>query len=415
MNKIILLISGFVVSTVIFAQNSQLISLGAGYSNQSFYSFTNGEVANVDNTNWDIAFSVSGMGSAVRINGGYGMELFTYPNGDLNDWSTLDTSGMSSWTSQINSDEYWSLGAFDQNADENEAFDLGWGIYSMITHYITGDSLHVLKWADGSAKKFQLIQLASGTYSFRFADIDGANEVQSSVVKSDFSGKNFAYYSITNDEVIDREPLSESWDLVFTKYVTELYPGMNYGVTGALSNVGYSVAKAEGVPVADADYTEETFEEAINTIGYDWKSFNMDTYLYDIEEDLSYFVRKDATGEIWKINFTGFSGSSTGDIEFDTEVVSSLGIDGLSSSNTFTLYPNPSKQRVVNLIYEISSDELLGKGAVLDMNGLVVYDFSLENGGLRNKTLNLEHLASGAYIVCYNYGTKILRQKLILN
>ena len=190
---------------------------------------------------------------------------------------------------------------------------------------------------------------------------------------------------------------------------------MNYGVTGALSNVGYSVAKAEGVPVADADYTEETFEEAINTIGYDWKSFNMDTYLYDIEEDLSYFVRKDATGEIWKINFTGFSGSSTGDIEFDTEVVSSLGIDGLSSSNTFTLYPNPSKQRVVNLIYEISSDELLGKGAVLDMNGLVVYDFSLENGGLRNKTLNLEHLASGAYIVCYNYGTKILRQKLILN
>ncbi len=415
MNKIILLISGFVVSTVIFAQNSQLISLGAGYSNQSFYSFTNGEVANVDNTNWDIAFSVSGMGSAVRINGGYGMELFTYPNGDLNDWSTLDTSGMSSWTSQINSDEYWSLGAFDQNADENEAFDLGWGIYSMITHYITGDSLHVLKWADGSAKKFQLIQLASGTYSFRFADIDGANEVQSSVVKSDFSGKNFAYYSITNDEVIDREPLSENWDLVFTKYVTELYPGMNYGVTGALSNVGYSVAKAEGVPVSDADYTEETFEEAINTIGYDWKSFNMDTYLYDIEEDLSYFVRKDATGEIWKINFTGFSGSSTGDIEFDTEVVSSLGIDGLSSSNTFTLYPNPSKQRVVNLIYEISSDELLGKGAVLDMNGLVVYDFSLENGGLRNKTLNLEHLASGAYIVCYNYGTKILRQKLILN
>ena len=415
MNKIILLISGFVVSTVIFAQNSQLISLGAGYSNQSFYSFTNGEVANVDNTNWDIAFSVSGMGSAVRINGGYGMELFTYPNGDLNDWSTLDTSGMSSWTSQINSDEYWSLGAFDQNADENEAFDLGWGIYSMITHYITGDSLHVLKWADGSAKKFQLIQLASGTYSFRFADIDGANEVQSSVVKSDFSGKNFAYYSITNDEVIDREPLSENWDLVFTKYVTELYPGMNYGVTGALSNVGYSVAKAEGVPVADADYTEETFEEAINTIGYDWKSFNMDTYLYDIEEDLSYFVRKDATGEIWKINFTGFSGSSTGDIEFDTEVVSSLGIDGLSSSNTFTLYPNPSKQRVVNLIYEISSDELLGKGAVLDMNGLVVYDFSLEKGGLRNKTLNLEHLASGAYIVCYNYGTKILRQKLILN
>ena len=63
--------------------------------------------------NWDIAFSVSGMGSAVRINGGYGMELFTYPNGDINAWETLDTAGMSAWSSQINSDESCSLGAFE--------------------------------------------------------------------------------------------------------------------------------------------------------------------------------------------------------------------------------------------------------------------------------------------------------------
>ena len=90
-------------------------------------------------------------------------------------------------------------------------------------------------------------------------------------------------------------------------------------------------------------------------------------------------------------------------------------MEALAVSNTFTLYPNPCKQRVVNLIYEISSDELLGKGTVLDMNGLVVYDFSLENSGLRTKKLNLEHLAAGAYVVCYNSGTTLLRQKLILN
>ena len=415
MNKIILIIAGLVVSAGAFAQNNEMISLGAGYSNQSFYSFTNGEVANVDNTNWDIAFSVSGMGSAIRVNGGYGLELYTYPNGDINDWSSLDTVGMSSWSSQINSDESWNLGAFDQNADENEAFDLGWGIYSMITHYITGDSLHVLKWADGTTKKFQVIQLASGTYSFRCADIDGSNEVESSVVKSDFSGKNFAYYSIMNNEVLDREPLSESWDLTFTKYVTELYPGMNYGVTGILSNAGYSIAKAEDVPVSDADYIEETFEEEINTIGYDWKSFNMDTYLYDLQEDLSYFVRKDATGEIWNIYFTGFEGSSSGNIEFNTEVVSAAGIDAFENSQTFTLYPNPSNDRSVNLIYEIASNGSIGQGTILDMNGLVVYDFSLETGGLRNKKLHLEHLGAGAYIVCYNSGKALLRQKLILN
>ncbi|MEJ6686407.1 MAG: hypothetical protein QNK70_03910 [Crocinitomicaceae bacterium] len=85
MNKIIHIIAGLVISAGAFAQNNHMISLGVGYSNQSFYSFTNGEEANVDNTNWDIAFSVSGMGSVIRVNGGYGLELHIYPNGDINE------------------------------------------------------------------------------------------------------------------------------------------------------------------------------------------------------------------------------------------------------------------------------------------------------------------------------------------
>lgn len=403
------------MSPVLMSQQTQSVILNPGYSHQSYFSLDNGEVANVDNSNWDIAFSTGGMGSAIRINGATGLQLFTYPNGGISDWSSVDSTGMSTWSPQYNSDKYWSLGAFDQSADPDEAFDLGWGIYSMITHFITGDSLHLLKWSDGSVKKFQIIDLASGVYSFRYANLDGSNEVESSISKTDFEGKNFAYYSILNNEELDREPVSVDWDIVFTKYVTELYPGTHYGVTGVLSNLGYSVAKVSGVAVDDAEYTSGTFLEDINAIGFDWKSFNMTTYEYDLEESLSYFVRKDGTGEIWKIYFTAFEGSSTGYIEFMTEVVLSANVGGLDIAQTFKVYPNPCKERSVNLIYEIDSKEASAGGVVLDMNGQVVYNFALETGGLRNKILYLDHLNAGAYIVCYNSGSSILREKLILN
>ena len=50
---------------------------------QSFYNLNDGEIANIDNTNWDLAFSSSGYGSAIRINAQAGVELFVYPNGDI--------------------------------------------------------------------------------------------------------------------------------------------------------------------------------------------------------------------------------------------------------------------------------------------------------------------------------------------
>ena len=46
----------FMISFNIQSQN-QNISMNSGYTNQSFYSMQNGEVLNIANDNWDIAFS----------------------------------------------------------------------------------------------------------------------------------------------------------------------------------------------------------------------------------------------------------------------------------------------------------------------------------------------------------------------
>ena len=133
------------------------------------------------------------------------------------------------------SDTTWAGGAFNTGKTSN-SMDLGWGIYSTITHHVVGDSLFVIKLNNGSMKKLQIESLASGSFNFKYANIDGTNEVNETVSKSSFSGRNFGYYNIRTETEINREPASSSWDFVFTKYVTELFPGTHYGVTGLLSN-----------------------------------------------------------------------------------------------------------------------------------------------------------------------------------
>jgi len=44
-----------------------VVSIGPGYTNQSFYSLANGEISNELNTNWDLAFQISGFQATIRI------------------------------------------------------------------------------------------------------------------------------------------------------------------------------------------------------------------------------------------------------------------------------------------------------------------------------------------------------------
>ena len=81
----------------ILAQSYDQISLTPGYLNQSFYSLENGEAANIDNTNWDLAFATATMSSSIRINGGMGTELYSYPLGDTTDWNSFNSTSISSW------------------------------------------------------------------------------------------------------------------------------------------------------------------------------------------------------------------------------------------------------------------------------------------------------------------------------
>ena len=165
--KLLLTITSLMLGVYVSAQGVyDTVSIFTGYAHQSYYSLNAGEIANIDNSDWDIAFDASGYGSTIRINGAIGTELYKYPDGDTSDWATLDTAGISSWPMVYDSDTTWAGGAFNTGKTSNP-MDLGWGIYSTITHHVLGDSLFVIKLNNGSMKKLQIENLQNFCCTFR--------------------------------------------------------------------------------------------------------------------------------------------------------------------------------------------------------------------------------------------------------
>ena len=411
MKKFLLSIFFIASSTLINAQmvvNDSVI-LGAGYMNQSFYSLSDGEQANIDNTNWDIALDASGYGATIRINSAIGTELYKYPNGDTSSWSNLDTSGINSWSPVYDSDTSWGLGAFNRGMTSS-SMDMGWGVYSIITHHITGDSLFVIKLSNGVFKKLQITSLISGVYNLKHANLDGSNEIISSVDKSNYANKNFGYYNLRTDSALDREPTDTLWDLLFTKYITKLSPSMYYGVTGVMHNAGVKVAEMSGVSDVNSatNYMGQNYETAINTIGYDWKSFNMGTFSYEISDSLCYFI-EDKSGQFWRLVLTGFDGSSTGKIIFNKSNISnsqSIGEEKL----TFGLYPNPAED-VAHIVFNNSDITYI---TIQNLFGQVVMVKQVEKLGLIDYPVNLSQYKKGLYIIKIQQGNKIGTERLII-
>jgi hypothetical protein len=385
-----------------------------GYTHQSYYSFANDEVANIINNDWDIALEMGGFGVAIRINGQLGTELYTYPDGDTADWATLDTAGLASWTQSYDSDQNWELGAFNQGADTSSFVDFGWGYYNTTTHVVSGDSLFVIKLSNGDYKKVWIMNMnpnpGFNEYNFKYADIDGSNEVMVEYEKSNYAGKNFGYYSLQNEEEVDREPASDTWDIVFTKYGS-LAPGAYYNVTGGLTNKNVWTAQADEVDVESAVWSDYLFNDTISTIGYDWKTLNFQTFEYEVAEDRCYFI-EDVDGNIWKVVFTAFGGSSNGMIAFTKEQVGTVGINEVEDEVAFVLYPNPATDGQVNIKFNNESSSVLT--TITDLNGRQVLAEQFNTPGEQIQQLDVAHLSPGLYIISIENKASKISKKLII-
>ena len=397
------------------SQVSDIVSLGQGYANQAWYSLENGLVTEAPKAEWDIAFSASTFSSSIHINAANGTRLWTYPNGDISNWNEdWNIAGIDGWNEMFNSATSWGVGAFDTNINANNQFDFGWGTYNFVTHFVTGDSLFVLQLSNGDYKKLKINELsAAGVYSFTYADINGANETDVTITKSNFSGKNFGYYSILNGTELDREPDSSAWDLLFTQY-TDFIP-TPYLVAGVLHNEGISVAQVDNVNTDTyEDYDAHIFNEDINELGYDWKTFA--GMGFNIAQDRVYFIQSGAN--VWKLVFTGFGGSSNGNYEFTKELLGSVNIEdeNIANDHVLTIFPNPSNGHNVNLVVSNHGNTSPSHVTINDASGKLVHQYNVVlTNGVNPLSLPISNLDSGVYVVnLLSHNGRVVTSKLIV-
>ncbi|TNE30474.1 MAG: T9SS type A sorting domain-containing protein [Bacteroidetes bacterium] len=388
-------------SSIAFSQQDS-VSLDPGYQSEVWYSLSNGEVSSNNISIWDLGFDVSPTGYAIRINAGSGIRAWAYP-GDTSDFETLDTTGISGWTELTNGEISWYEGAL--NSLEN-GLDVGWGEYDMSTHVITGNRIFVLEFGNGSYQKLIINSLTSGSFYFRHASLDNSMDMSHMLTKSDFTNVDFGYFSLSNHSSVQVEPQSD-WDLYFGKYTADL--GMPYNVTGVLLQPDAQAVKAYPVndPNTYTNWGSWGFSSDMNTIGYDWKSYNFSQGGYDIADSTVYFV-KTANEDIYKVVFTGFGGSSTGKMYFNKSLVSTIGLNEESSS-FIEVYPNPASD-IITIVSDYNEN---ATAQLLSTNGSVVRTTSLKSS-LSTQSIDVSALPRGIYILRVQSGSDVQTERIII-
>lgn len=397
------------------------LSYGAGYSNQIFYQLEDDASTTVANTDWDIAFTTIGFQDAgIHLNeatssSGTELELYLAPTSDFDAIISENVLG----DRLLNDEISWDYGAFNSVRDPSNFADFGWGTYNPINNSVEGSTVYVLRLRDGNLKKFMIESLVGTTYSFKHADLDGSNEVNLTVDKSNFSNTDLAFFSLASGTVTEAIPSTIDWDLLFTRYSTPLDDGsgniLNYLLTGVLSGQGTEVAQANGVDVTEVafeDYEAELSGE-LDVIGYDWKFFDLDNFQWLLPSDRAYFV-KTRENRVWKIVFLDFVGSSTGEFTFEK---TDLGVVNSVKENKyvadFGVYPNPASD-LANFAFTAKTN---GDAQLLLRNSLgqIVHQDNLAvQSGFQVQQVSVLGLPAGTYFATLQLGDSQISQPIVI-
>ena len=394
------------------------VSSGASYSKQAYYTLSDDATTTLSNDSWDLAFATGFAKAGILYNefesfGGSKSLLYLAPTTEFTDiFTSADLTD-----SLYNNDKSWESGAFNVAKDPGNPSDLGWGTYNP-NHIVYGSRVFAFKLRNDSWKKIKIDSLAMGIYTMKYADLDGSNEITTTINTSDFSGSPFAYFSFSTGEAVASPA---GWDLVFGRFAT-LIPGggvlQEYPASGVLSAAGVQVAQAnEVVPdtVDEADYLTELSEET-NIIGHDWKYIDFTANPpWVILDDRAYFV-KTTENRLWKIVFIGFEGSSTGVYSFKKEdlgIISST-IKPNSNFTALGVYPNPIVADYTVSFSLKESRQTLNISMVNSLGQTVWSATTAGKIGLNVLELQAPDVASGHYHLVIGTGSDVTTQSILL-
>jgi hypothetical protein len=444
--KSLLFIGALSVGTAASAQPwiPDTVHMGTGYVNDVFYALKDGAEKSEPSKNWHLAFQMTKFGdkdfnASISANHSNSrVEVYSLhmkaSGGAFASISAADTVGKTSFTmQQINDTASWGRGAFMKNADPSNPFDFGWGAYDMTTHNLIGDSVYLIKVYSGSgpsathtAYKLWLKKYTStGTlgYEFEIAQLDNANDNNVTINRSpDYVDRLFAYYNITDNKILDREPGRKAWDMLFTRYPKAVISGGGPGLqayTGVMTNLGVSVAdvrvaNATNLAWNDAQVVYDT--TSLITIGDDWKRFDQPNMKYIVYDTINYFV-KTPDLSYYQLRFKEFEfqGADAGRIIFEKRFLIGLNVKEITKNavSTFAMVPNPASSSADIMIdaKESSNARLI----VTDITGRIVENAALNlNKGVNGVRLNTANYTNGIYMVTVTNGSWKIAEKLVV-
>lgn len=407
-----ILLTAFAIATTLctIAQQTIDVTMGAGYTSEVYYKLDTQTAITFQADSWDVAFLRNDdFNLSVRVNDGIDIKVFEVAD-TPEQYGSVDVSNQNNWVELVNGNTNWEDGAFMQGSAT-----FGFGEYNPATNHVEGTIIYVLQYDDGSYRKM-IIEDYFGAYTFKYATWDGStwsSDTTATVANTSNPDNRYNYYSLQNNQEVVAEPSEDNWDFVFRKYTSFINPpGQNYVVSGALHNPNVTVAQNQ--ETSDADPNGLDYLEEINTIGYDWKSF---TGTWNIDSDQKYYVKYD-NNTVYRMYFTDFGGSASGDLSFVLQDVTDLlSFESVSENLSFGMYPNPSLDGTVTIVYENKNTAAATNTIrVYAVNGAQVYKTTtLNNNGFFNKQLDLSFLDSGMYILQFDSGDTTISKKLILN
>lgn len=375
---LVLLIVCFFANSYAQITANDSVSLNPGTTEMVYYNLSTGHKTSTSNTDWHLAITVRATqfpasplgGTTMRINEANGVNVYYVPNASAATFNAVDTTGYAGWSKLHDSDTAMDEGALNSNRNHANFFDFGWGVYSQSSHNVVGDSVYLISLPGGGVKKLLVESLVYDTaFIITYTNIDNSNPQTLHIRKADYPGKNFVYLNMINNQVMDKEPANNTWDLQFLKYAAmDVLPDSAYPVVGVWSNKSANVARRAGVPEISNDASSVTYSHNLNTIGWNWKYYDFQNNAYQVEDSLAYFIQT-LSGEQFKLVFTAYGGSSTGVISFYKESLNATAINELPAAGLSSVYPNP----VSDLLQVNFSDAAFRQLEVLDLSGRVVY------------------------------------------
>jgi len=421
-----LLLLSFIISYSVQAQTSQLISCGPGYNKQSYVRLSDGIEKRVNNDVWDLAFTAFGFQDAgVFINESSGSsmgqnlpqtELYYANTSNFN--AEINLSEITG-TKYLNTELSWNYGAFNETRDTLRPFDYGWGSYNPMSQSVVGAKVYVLRLRNGEFKKIKIESLIGTTYTFRYANLDGSNEVVKTLNKVvDNKGQKLMFFSFATNAAVDILPAG-GFDLMYGRYIalaTEPNGTIQqlYNVTGILTGPGVQTAEADGVDPGSVTYAAyvNDFSSQTDIIGFDWKTLVGTSWSLD---DNKVFFVKAVDNKVWKLHIFDFEGSPTGNAAFEK---TDLGI--FSSSEDVQnieagIFPNPVQDQ---LYVGLDARELTGNNVMIqvtDVNGQLIMIQPIDRfSGFKMYDINTSMWTKGIYLVrLTSGGLNILTKKVV--